>query len=334
MKFLRALLAGVACLLLLTGCFKVDADYEISSDDTLSGSMIFGFSKELPEAEAKQAMEQMQKGLPAGVKVEPWENEKFRGIEATYDKVPLSEFQMQTAGDTSGMGLRREGDYFVLGDKNAEQSAPLTMSGYEYEVTFTFPGEVEDANGVIDGNTVTWTDPNVTPYAKAKASGGLLVPILIGVAVVVLLAAGGGAAYLLIRRNKKAGQQQGGGYDPTAFGGAQPDNDPFADQPGQQGFGPQQGFGAQQQGGQPYGGPGHGGQQSWGQPDPYGQQNAPAQQGWGQQNDQGQWSQQGQYGQQNQYGQPDERAQWGPQDQGQQGWGQQNDQGQWGQRGQ
>ena len=234
-------MVGLLCavLLVLAGCVKVDLDLEVHSDDTISGTMLLGVSKELPNAQ--QAVEQLKSQLPPDVTTEPWSDDKFVGVSVTYEDTPIDEFSTPTAtgtGGDTGLGLRREGDFFIMGSPDAEESGSPDLSGLQpsYRVKLTFPGPVVEGNGTIDGNSIEWTDMDITPYVKARATSALIVPILIGVGVVLILAAAALLVVLMVRRNRSpqpaasttgawSGQPgpQPGGHDPTQFTGASVD---------------------------------------------------------------------------------------------------------------
>lgn len=205
MRTARAGIVGLLCvvLLTLTGCVKVDLDLEVHSDDTISGTLIMGVSKEVPNAE--QAVDQLQGQLPPGATSEPWSDDKFVGVQITYDNTPIDQFSTPSAGmgGDTGLGLRREGDFFILGSPDAETDSPdLTGLQPVYRVRLTFPGPVVEGTGQIDGRSIEWTDMNVNPYVKARATSVVLVPLLIGAAVVLVLAAAALVVFLALRRQR------------------------------------------------------------------------------------------------------------------------------------
>lgn len=219
MRMIRGALVGLLCvvLLALSGCVKIDVDLEVNSDNTITGSMILGVSKELPNAQ--QAVDQLRAQLPPDAVSEPWSDEQFVGFKVTYDDLPIDQFSTPTAGNVgdTGLGLRREGDFFLVGEPpdGSEPDGP-DLSGLQpvYRVRLTFPGPVVEGNGKIDGNSIEWTDSAVTPYAKARATSVVLVPILIGAGVVLILAAAGLLVFLAIR-HQRAPQQPAPAAAPT-----------------------------------------------------------------------------------------------------------------------
>jgi hypothetical protein len=93
--------------------------------------------------------------------------------------VPISEFA--GAGEDA-LNITREGDvYHVSGvlDLSTGLTGPTGLSGFdpsqflqgaELRVRITFPGEVTDSNGQIEGNSVTWT-PEVGERTEIQATG-------------------------------------------------------------------------------------------------------------------------------------------------------------------
>jgi hypothetical protein len=82
------------------------------------------------------------------------------------------------------------------------------MDGAELRVAMTFPGDVSESNGEIDGSTVVW-EPEIGEKndmtAVAKESSGLslgLVAAIAGGAVLLLLVVAG--SVLLARRRRSS----------------------------------------------------------------------------------------------------------------------------------
>src|SRR3990170_1788338 len=158
--------------LLLSGCIKLTMDLQVTSDDTVSGTIQLGIQKELLELSGGSVQDLLGSDSPfpsdaPGVTVEEFDDGEFAGQEFTFDSVPIAEFQ--TTDDPDALSILRQGDVFVV-------SGVLDMSGAlsgatggigttgqelldsaEIRITMTFPGDVQEATGTIDGNSVTWT---------------------------------------------------------------------------------------------------------------------------------------------------------------------------------
>lgn len=189
-----ALLTAVA-LVSLTGCVKLDADIEVHTDETVSGTMTVGMSKQLMEMmegfgeSFGESMGGDETGdetgddssatldedffepdeVPEGATVEPYEDDKFIGQTMTFSDITLDELSASTSddGEEEMWTLTREGDTFIF-DGNADfaeegDTAQAEEMGFEemfddadLEISVTFPGRVTESNGEVDGNTVTW----------------------------------------------------------------------------------------------------------------------------------------------------------------------------------
>jgi hypothetical protein len=196
-----------ALALLLSACLKLDMDLEVSADDTVSGTVIFGVQKELLELTGGSIEDVIGTDSPLpedveGVTVEDYEDDEFAGQQFTFDAVPLEQFN--TGDSEEELRIVREGDTFVVSGV-LDLSTGVTgttgldpeqfLQGAELRVRITFPGEVISSNGQIDGNTVTW-EPEVGErlelQATASAVGGgdgdsnLTMWLIIGGAVVLV----------------------------------------------------------------------------------------------------------------------------------------------------
>lgn len=216
---LRALGAGVLALA-LAGCMKVDMSLDVGSDDTVDGTIIFGVERSMADmmGGADSMAEEMlgdTTGLPEGATTEPWEDDDYVGVQATFEDAPLDEFS------EGGFSIVHEGDEFVvtgeadmtgategLGDLGTdlgtesgsdlgdlgdlEDSLEGMTESFDIKISMTFPGEIIETNGEVDGTTVTWRPAVDGPSeltARAKDSGGagglpIWAWILIGVAVI------------------------------------------------------------------------------------------------------------------------------------------------------
>ncbi|MFK4089782.1 LppM family (lipo)protein [Kribbella sp. NPDC020789] len=323
MKRLRAAIV-VACLFALTGCAKLDADLQVGSDETVSGTMQIGIDKQLLEASGqsldtiRQRIDSSIKQLTTdGVTCDALDDDQYIGSKCTFDKVPFEKMG-QSSGD--GVGFRAEnGKVFVT--VKAPDLSSIAGSGQQPQVNFkiTMPGKIleHDGGAKVDGRTATYDslDKLGSISLTSKAGGGFPVWAIILI-VVLLLLAGGAVAFFLIR-GRKAKAQQGYGQYPGQYPG-QPQQGQWGPQyGGQPGYGPGQQYPPQGQG--QYGQPGqYGGQPGpqQGQPGPYGGQPGP-QPGQGQPGPYGgqpggPTPYQGQQPGQSQYpGQP-QPGQWGP----------------------
>lgn len=286
---------AAALAVMLSACTRTTMDLTVSSDDTISGTIISAYSQELIDAIGEDAglevtdkdLEDARDDFPDDATVERYDQDGYTGMKVTFAQMPLSEFDSGDlgTGDDESFRIVRDGDFFVvsgkmdLSDYDPDEMASLGGTVEipdqepEIRVSITFPGEITDAPGAaIDGTTATWTPVlgEVTDFtATAKATGGSLLWILWVVLGVVVLAGIAVGVLLLVRsQSRKSGHgapgqypgQYPGGPAPQYPGGAQP----YAGQPGPQHPGqaqppyPGQGHpGQPQYPGQPQAAPGH-----------------------------------------------------------------------------
>lgn len=225
---LLAVAATAVMVLALAGCFKLDMDLTVNSDDTLDGTVVFAIDKDLSEMAGGQDSELDQGNLPEGATVEDYDQDGFVGQKVTLDGVSMDELNTSFSGegDTGGPGqwqLTHEGDeYRFTGDMDMtdlassgsdELDMSAFMQGAELRVALTFPGEVTESNGKVDGNTVVW-EPKIGEKnemtAVAKESSGLSTWIIVGIAaaVVLLLLIAAGVVLLVRGRGTPPEQAQ------------------------------------------------------------------------------------------------------------------------------
>lgn len=223
---------AVAVAFVLSGCIKLDMALTLTPENTVDGTIVFAVDKQLltlgggnPEDAFKDAAGDAPfPTSPSGgsVTTEVYDQDGKYGQKFIFTGVPLTEF------DDEDLKITREGDFFVVngtldlsdstGADPSASSLPLPSSltaGFEVAVSMTFPGEVVEHNGTLEGTTVTWTPKageNLVMKAKAKATGGQAgvlglsgssssTPLLIGLVIAALLLVGGLIA-LLLRRGR------------------------------------------------------------------------------------------------------------------------------------
>ena len=214
-----------AFALLLTGCFKVNMDVEVSPENTVSGTAIIAVDESLLTLSGQSA-DQLFKDmdlsdLPAGATTDRYQEDGFIGQEITFNDVPLTAFTgndtLSGAGTGSGdqLNIVRQGDEFhvtgafdMSGPEFTGADVPKRfLESFEFKISITFPGEVKSATGGIDGRTVTWEPAfgeNTRIEAVASAIPAASSPIL----MILLIVAGafvlGAIAFMLMHRKTAA----------------------------------------------------------------------------------------------------------------------------------
>lgn len=291
----------VPFMMVLAGCGKFDATFEIQNADTINVTMDVGLDTSIIGSEYSSAEEMcadMESEEDEGVAgelaptVEPYEADGMYGCKITG--------VVKSENFGSGLDLVEEdGEYrFTLDPAQAGLSdltdPTLADYGFEFSMTFIFPGEIiESSGGQIDGSTVVFTDAaeianGIDIRAEANSFPWVIVIIAVVVIGFLLLLAAAVAVFLVVRsRKNKAGASAGvpGGYGAGASVGAASGASPAAPPSAQWGQNspppaPQGGQGGQQwgqaspppapQSGQQWGAPQQGGQGS-----PQGQQQPP-----------------------------------------------------------
>jgi hypothetical protein len=225
---------AVVVAVALSGCIKLDMALTVTPENTVDGTIVFAVDKQLltlgggnPEDAFKDAAGDAPfPTAPSGgsVTTEVYDQDGKYGQKFIFTGVPLTEF------DDEDLSITRQGDFFVVdgtldlsdtsGATGESSDAPLPLpsaltAGFEVSVSMTFPGEVVEHNGTLEGTTVTWVPKageKLVMSAKAKATGGsagLLglssssssTPLLIGLVIAALLLVGGLVA-LLLRRGR------------------------------------------------------------------------------------------------------------------------------------
>ncbi|MGP9603601.1 MULTISPECIES: LppM family (lipo)protein [unclassified Brachybacterium] len=278
-------------LMVLAGCGKFHADFDIQDVDTINVNYDFAMDEEFAEGLYSSADEfcttfedRYTVAGETAPSAEPYEENGQLGCRITGT--------MTSENFGGGFSLTEaDGEYHLVIDGSESVGQDLNspeMEGFEidFRMTFTFPGKIlESQGGQVDGNSVTFTDLNELAAGidiRADASGFpwvivVIVVLVLGFFLLLLLAA---IAFFVIRARRNKGGGSGGsgmpvGYGAAPSGAAAGTMPPAAPQGGQQ-WGQQPGG---QQGGQPDG-------QQWGQaspppapPQPGGQQGG---QQWGQ----------------------------------------------------
>lgn len=184
--------------LALSGCIKMDVDLTLD-DDRVDGSMIIGVNRALLDmtgSTVEEFLAEIDAGddIPEGATARPYEDDVYVGQEYVLDGVELAEFDNEVMSITHDADA---GSYEVTGEIDMTDigAEAAELGEFDASISITFPGEVTEHNGTLDGRTVTWTpvlgDVNEM-HATARDSGGSGLPgwlfVTIGAAVAALLA--------------------------------------------------------------------------------------------------------------------------------------------------
>lgn len=261
----RGLLVGILSIavLLLSGCFRMDMNFELHENDTADLTMEvvdtsgFLFDPEYGGGSCEDLFSEMGTDVPEGGEFKSEEfttDDDKKGCLMSLTGAPLDEI---TSDISDGGGIQRVGDEFVI-ELPADPSSTEEISslpGVEINVSFTFPGQVIDAgSGTVseDGRTVTFAGTSaftdgVSIKGSAASEDNTMVTVMFIVLGVLLLAGVVGGILVYVSRKNKSKDAQGYSGPPSnEYQGAPTSNLGYSGAvPGQQGYqgAPMNGYG-------------------------------------------------------------------------------------------
>lgn len=231
-RAIRAVLTAVVGVLVLAGCVRVEGELTINgtatdAPDTVSGTMLVAVSDDWAIAHGEDPTnisdaiaEELAANPDGGITGEAYAEDGYTGTELTFDDVPIDRLTQATDG---ALAITREGDsYVVRGDLSAldrdpEDEASADAPPWTARVAITFPEDVTDHNGTLDGRTVTWDldESSEDPTLQATSSVGPIswwtrVPVALWI-LVGLAAIGAGVAWWFARRHRHRQAADDGG---------------------------------------------------------------------------------------------------------------------------
>jgi LppM domain len=235
MRSAGQIIGVVVLALLCTACLKVDLSLRLHTDDTVDGSMTYAVSKDLltlTNSSPDALFNQVASGnpLPPGVayRTTDYSDGTFVGKTLTFSGAKIDEFQQGGFGGET-LSIQRTGDTFQVSGEvdltktttgQLQPGAEQLARDMQLRLAITFPGPVqEQANGTVDGNTVTWTPTygtktviRATGSALGDPTGDPVLWITIGLVVAVLVVAG----VVAFRRGHRTPPTQAAPPEPVA----------------------------------------------------------------------------------------------------------------------
>lgn len=212
-KRIAGALIATAALLLLSGCVRFQAHITVTPDNTLNGDIVVatvvGDGANAKEDAKDRAADIEMKMLPnlssaAGVTRSDYDSDGYAGTKFSLNNTPLDAINSES--DNGSLNLKREGETFVFDGSinftsDSTEAPPKDADESNIEIALSFPGEVTDHNGTLDGTRVTWNtsyEGSLDMHAVASAEpvgppvwiwvvagiGGLAVIAVIAIAVV------------------------------------------------------------------------------------------------------------------------------------------------------
>ncbi|MDN4491325.1 hypothetical protein QQX13_10825 [Demequina sp. SYSU T00068] len=186
-KLLRGIALSLLAVVALTGCLKIEGSFVLHEDDTIDGTFLIAVQKGIGDSMGmsdedllSQMTEDMDAGDLDGATVEPYEDDDWVGQRVVFDSLPIAEASEDDAGLTV---VREDGFFVVQGDPLASESEGEDgdlggLPGAEATMSVTFPGDIVETNGAVEGTTVTWDLLTLDEpmYAKGRATAGFSLP--------------------------------------------------------------------------------------------------------------------------------------------------------------
>lgn len=215
-----ALTAALAVL--LSGCMRMHVNLTLEEGDKASGSMVFAISDTVAEQagmEPKALLEMMlaEEGdmAPEGSTAEDYAQDGFTGTKWSFESTDIAD-----ASTGQDLTIVRDGDDYVVegemdmtGEEFAGDELTAGMAdSMDIAVSVTFPGEIKESNGEVEGNTVTW-QPEAGQVTKMEARGsatadsGINLPLILGI-VLGLLVLGAIIAAVLGSKKRKGSKDE------------------------------------------------------------------------------------------------------------------------------
>lgn len=207
---------------LLSGCVKLNAEFVVNEDDTISGSIVFAVWQEL-SALSGATFTEVELAPPSlgGITIEPYEDAFYIGEVYRYPAVSFDTFAGAALYEDA-FKVERDGDFVIatgvwdltseaLGTYGPDDPFGLgeaVLAGSDIYLSVQFPGEIRETNGLVDysTNTVTWF-PTIGERSviRAVVYSPAVVPIWVWSWIVVGVLTLAGAVILVIglrRRNR------------------------------------------------------------------------------------------------------------------------------------
>lgn len=178
-------LVGAVLVLALAGCVRFQADLSVTPENTLDGDIVVAViandddpgSQQNAQDAAADIEARLLPGLRGsdGVTAKPYEQDDYVGTRFTLDDTPID--ALSGGGSEGALSLTRTGDVFEFSgtldftpdDQAAAQPDPGDGG---IQVAISFPGEVLEHNGELEGSKVTWStslEGSVDMHARASA---------------------------------------------------------------------------------------------------------------------------------------------------------------------
>jgi hypothetical protein len=211
---------GMLVVLALAGCVRFQADLNVSDHDTLDGNIVVAVIT-TDEAGSADNARDVAAGIEArllpglrgsdGVTATPYEQDDYVGTRFALADTPIDALN---GGTTGALSLTREGDEYVFSGTldftpGEEPPTGAQVDGdpgdSDITVGISFPGDVLEHNGELNGNQVTWAttlEGSVDMEARASAIPSGPPAWIWAIAVLAVLLVAAAVIIVIVRRRR------------------------------------------------------------------------------------------------------------------------------------
>ena len=143
---------------LLGGCARVRTALAVQPDDTVTGEIVLATPQRSPGDKGPSVT--LPPDLVADVDVSTYRQDGYTGSVLTFSGLSFGQVgslssAMGPAGSTVQFALRRAGGRVLV--TGAVDLTTVSVDKADFQLKMSFPGQVVESNGEIDGSTVSWT---------------------------------------------------------------------------------------------------------------------------------------------------------------------------------
>jgi hypothetical protein len=210
-RLVSALVLAVTLALILAGCFQARVQLTVAADGTVDGTIHLAYDRAVlerldrdPADAQREVLDDLADDAPDGQMCASWQDADSIGAECELTDVALADLSRAEAFDQR-LTILDQGDQLVLTAvidlDEVPANDPELIATFDARVEVTFPGEVLESNGQVQGTTVVWrpepgAQAQLHAVARAASAGEATPPAaspiwpFVAAALVVLLIAG------------------------------------------------------------------------------------------------------------------------------------------------
>jgi hypothetical protein len=187
----------------------MNIDLKVSANDRISGNIIIALSDALAGL-AETDGESVGDGIfleSEGIRQVTYKRDGYTGNQIFFESVPLEVFS-ENGSEDDFLNIAREGDNLItsgnfdLGGQEFSEDdlnffgadfAANLLSSSDISISITYPGEIIETNGQVNGNTITWRpeygeENEIRAIVRSPEPSSVLQYALIGAVILIVLA--------------------------------------------------------------------------------------------------------------------------------------------------